>query len=268
MLKLVTIFSIFTFSVFADYQSVATSLNGSSSHVDGPNCWNGALYAVGVLKTKRFMHPDEWLLHLKNHCEEVESPLAGDVGRLYHPDDGEVHGFVHLNTENIFAKHGESLQHGYQIMSYAEMLKQYGKTRDCRIRGDDSPECHHLLKYYRCDSEESFPVEVTNINELLEELVFSAETKWRYKENCEGEIFKKREEVIDEITQEVKKWRSSVNNSDYNSSLTKALLESYSQQIYNVEVSQRNFRCVDRAKKKRAIKALRDEMRPLRDLFK
>jgi len=124
------------------------------------------------------------------------------------------------------------------------------------------------LKYYRCDSEESFPVEVTNINELLEELVFSAETKWRYKENCEGEIFKKREEVIDEITQEVKKWRSSVNNSDYNSSLTKALLESYSQQIYNVEVSQRNFRCVDRAKKKRAIKALRYEMRPLRDLFK
>lgn len=253
-------------SLFANYQEISLSLDKTSSHIDGPNCWNGALYAANVLKTKRFINPEEWLISLREHCQEVENPIAGDVGRLFHKTDGEVHGFIHLDESSIFAKHGESSQHGYQIMSYAEMLKQYGKTRSCRMSGSDDPSCIHELKYYRCHGQVNYPSEVLRINQLLEEFAFSIETKWRFKENCDGEIFQRRDQILYEIADEIKKLRSSFSYED--KALMNALAESYSHQVYNMQISQSHFRCADRAKRKKSIDTLRDELSQLRELLK
>jgi hypothetical protein len=270
----------FCLMVKADYLNFATTMDGTSSHVKGPNCWNGALVAVGVLRSKRFIRPEEWTGHLSNNCIELEGPKEGAVGRIFHVKDNletEIHGFIHLDETTIFAKHGERTEHGYMIMSYEEMLAQYGKDRSCRVNNDDSPECFHQIKYYQCDREASFHPRLKDVASLLDELIFSQETSWFHKVTCEDGNFLKRQELLNRITSELEGlFQELSNHSNHGDSLRlflnnkihESVLESFSHQIYNVEVSLRSFRCEDRKKRNQSVKAAKRAAKALRQLFK
>jgi hypothetical protein len=192
LLLFVAVFCHFSHASFMD-------LDGTSSHLKGPNCWNGAMYAAGVISHKRFMHPNEWSFYLENYCQKLETPEKGAVGRLYLKDGDEVHGFIHLDESTIFAKHGEDQAHGYKIMSYEEMLDQYGRTRRCRTSNRFEDECFHDLSFYRCDSKVNFSKPIIEINRALENLSFSSETKLNYKDDCTSDSFKARQEQLEII---------------------------------------------------------------------
>ena len=260
----------------AQYLDFATTMDGTSSHVDGPNCWNGALVAAGVLKSKRFIRPEEWTGHLQKNCFEIERPIPGSVGRIFHLENNietEVHGFIHLDSDTIFAKHGENAQHGYMIMSYEEMLDQYGKTRSCRINNDNSPECFHHMKYYSCKGESEFNPRLKTVANLLDELVFSEETKWFYKVTCEDNVFLKREELFLKMASELELLLNEITSDQQllerflSNGVHESVLESINHQIYNLEVSLRSFKCKDRKARNRAAKAARNATKSLRKLF-
>lgn len=237
-------------------EEVISQRDGTSAHIDGPNCWNGALYATGVVPHLRFMHPDEWLLHIGAHCVEIEQPEFGSLGRIYHPTDGEVHGFVHLDQETIFAKHGESAQHGYQVMSYKEMLDQYGKTRSCRISNSDDPNCFHEIKYYRCNKEQN-QFSYQKVAHLLQKIAMARDTKWVFKSTCDDSNFLKREGHLKEILALETELKTEMRESQIAPQFWSALLESFRTQIYNVEVSNRSFRCKPRKIKYQTVKEVR-----------
>lgn len=230
-------------------------MNGTSSHIDGPNCWNGALVATGVMKHFRFIDPKEWLLSLKESCTETEVPREGSVGRLFHPKEGEVHGFVHLNENTVFQKLGEDKMHGYQIVSYKEMLNQYGKSRNCRIDNRSDPECFHILKYYNCHAKESIDPLQSSISENLERLLFSEETRYSFRVRCEGEEFQARENYLLNIKEALLKISASSNTLNQ---LDQAFLSSLRHQLYNIRVSNRNFKCSDRRARDKLIREVTD----------
>jgi hypothetical protein len=247
---------------FTQNMSLIESLEGTSSHVNGPNCWNGALVVAGVLRHKRMLHPDEWLYHLEHSCVEVEVPEAGDVGRIFHHRDGEVHGFIYLNEDMIFAKHAEQSQYGFQTMSYLEMMNQYGRTRACKINRDDSPDCDHQVKYYRCSRAAELPQAIEDVNALFESLTFSQETRWRFKMDCEGDVHRNREELYTQIQETLR----DADTTQIDSDLLQALTLSYREQAYRLQVSDRNFRCRPRAlrlERSQAYQLMSQEIRML-----
>jgi hypothetical protein len=235
-------------------------LDGTSSNYNGPNCWNGAMYAAGVIENKRFMHPNEWHYYLNNHCEEVEHAVPGAVGRIY-IGETEVHGFIHLDEDKIFAKHGEAQAHGYKVMSYKKMMAQYGRTRECSSRNYTRPECYHSVKYYLCESKQRFPAVLMKLNRVFEQLSFSKDTKLIYKDSCTSDSFLAREAqlgVLEEILIELS------NSKDRNNELEKALYESYSREFFNLDSSNRNYRCKNRKLKYKKLKEVR---RLFKDVF-
>jgi hypothetical protein len=259
---LTLIFILFPLAGMTQNWSLIESLEGTSSHVNGPNCWNGALVVAGVLEHKRMLHPDEWLYHLDNSCVEIQAPRPGDVGRIYHDKDGEVHGFIHLNDDLIFAKHAEQSQYGFQTMSYTEMMDQYGKTRNCKIRRDESPECFHKVKYYRCSKQAELTDSILEINALFETLTFSEETRWRFRMDCEHEVHHNRERIYNQMREII----SEMDINGLDEQFLRSLVFSYSEQLHRMSVSDRNFTCRPRElreERNRAQRALSKEIRSL-----
>ncbi len=259
MIKIIFLFiglSLFNIlSIGAQDLDLIKELEGTSSHIDGPNCWNGALYVVGVVDHKRFYHPNEWLSLLEKNCHEIKGePITGDVGRLF-IEDTEVHGFVHIDSDLIFAKHGQATKDGYQLMSYGEMLEQYERTRSCRMRNSFESECFHELKYYRCEKKENYEPLKVALFTLLERILFDEETKKSYREGCDEGSFIEREKLLKKILiilEEMKE--KGVNLREEGESLVT--------QFYDLEVSNRSYRC-SRQEKRRSVKKVKDAIREL-----
>ncbi len=254
-----TLFTLISTHLLAQTEPLTlTQLNGTSSHIDGPNCWNGALYVAGILEHRRMLAPEEWLYYLESSCEEVESPQKGDVGRVYHSQKGEVHGFIHLDYQTLFAKHGESTLYGYQIMSYQKMLKDYGRTRHCLIHRNFSPQCFHKIKYYRCTGRPFIPVELKRVNEHLENLTFSPQTKYHYKETCQGKVFQERAFHLEQIRLSLNQYILQGMPGDR--ALMSKIAQSYRDQFYRIQVSNRHFKCKkeDRKKRDKKLKQIRE----------
>lgn len=220
-------------------------LDQTSSHIQGPNCWNGALVAAGVLKYKRFLHPEEWLSHLNQYCIEVAEPRYGDIGRLYNensdPESSEVHGFVFIDAETIFAKHGERVEHGYSIMSRETMMSQYGRTTLCRQKNQFTPDCYHQLKYYQCFGERVLEPLEEEFYSNLEELVFSNLTKKQYRENCDSNSFLIRLMILQKMKVNLISLQSFQNHSFLRNDVYKSIRH----QLWKIQENMRNYRCTD-----------------------
>ena len=218
------------------------------------------MYGAGVIEHKRFMHPSEWHYYLQNNCVAIDHAKPGAVGRVFVENADEVHGFIHLDQGTIFAKHGEAQAHGYQVMSYEKMLYQYGRTRQCRSSNSTEPHCYHFLKYYLCEKPQVFSASLTKINKALEKLSFSVETKLIYKDNCDSASFTAREHYLDQIKAALIEIAYS---KDRDLDLEQALLNSYTHQIYNLEVSNRNYRCKNKALKYKKVREVRDLLKSI-----
>lgn len=217
----------------------ARQIDSKSSHINGPNCWNSALKFKGLLPHLRQTLPSEWRYQLKTYCSEVSSPSYGDIGRVQDRAGTEVHGFIFLDANSVFQKLGEDNRHPYQIVTMQEMLKQYGRSRECRIRQDFSKECHHLIKYYSCASKTKIvnPL-IVEIESHFEEFLFSEETKWHFKDDCFSENFLRRNELLDQsslLLDQLQK--KQLSNEE------KIRLESIKYQFNVLKVTTRNFKC-------------------------
>jgi hypothetical protein len=235
-------------------------LDKTTSHINGPNCWNAALHVSGVVEEKKFTSPEEWEFILNNYCNEVKVPRYGDIGRISDVTGTEVHGFIHISDQRIFAKHGEATKDGYKYMSYNEMLRFYGRTRNCRMSNDTSPSCYNIIKYYRCESKVEKNLYVQTLALLAEELAFSTTTKYQHRENCNSTSFLEREMIYREMLLEISMAKNVLNfftRVDYLS------LESLLTQIYNTEVSNRIYRCKDRLRKKVLVRKVREQIKEL-----
>jgi hypothetical protein len=232
-------------------------LHKTSSHVSGPNCWNGALVASGTLEHKRFVYPSEWLLLIKRHCKEVEKPQVNSLGRIFDLRDGEVHGFVHLDQKTIFAKHGEDRAHGYEIMSYEKMMNQYGKRRECRINGSTKKECDHVTVYYQCETAAKVHPLLRELSLELERYVFSKSTKYYYKVRCTDTNFINRTAILKRMKSILLQYENvDVKNKDLE--FDREFKKSVIHQLYNMQVSQRNFKCKDRTQRDLTIKEVQE----------
>lgn len=239
-------------------QTIIQKLDGTSSYTDGPNCWNGAMYAAGVVQNLRMFHPDEWLYHLRENCTEVNTPSYGDVGRIY-SDAGEVHGFIYLNGEQIFAKHGEQTQWGYRLMPTSEMLSSYERTRDCRIAGDYSEACFHLIKYYHCEGESKEAATLMPLSHILERLTFEEGLRPRLKMTCEGEVFLTRNALLKDFYQSTDLL---LGVSDEYRGL---VISSYLESLSRIQIAHRQFRCSDRMARDQNLRNLRERLKSLQD---
>lgn len=261
MKKLVTfLFCLICFVVQSYNESIALSLGGTSSHINGPNCWNGALYVSNVVDSKRFMSPEEWAHTLQYNCKEVSAPRYGDIGRIQDYLGNEVHGFIYLDKESVFAKHGQATRDGYDFMSFEKMLFYYGRHRNCRMSNSHDDYCYNKITYYQCDRKVVVNHHVAVIGELFEELVFSPESKLKFKDKCASDSFVLREQVLSEILTEltvVKRISHFLKRSD------KLMLQSLVTQLSDVEVSNRNFRCTDRKRKKLVLRQVKTKLKKI-----
>lgn len=239
----------YTFADLSNHQlKLITGLDGKSSHIYGPNCFNGALFIAGLNHSKRFTSPAEWKHLLDKNCYEISSPFTGSVGRIYDENKNvEIHGYIYMSDLEVFAKHGQDKAHGYEIMSMKKMLDQYERTRECRMSNDFGSNCFHKIKYYNCKkiTEDN---KLQKFEELLDELLFSQETKKSQGGDCSNISYIKREEIIKEM----------INISENNLIIDDYKKESYLEQLYHVAVSYRSaFRkCEDRKARDYNIKKL------------
>ncbi len=239
-------------------QELIERLDGTSSYIDGPNCWNGAIYAAGVVSELRMFHPDEWLYHLQRNCVKVLRPEAGDVGRIY-AEDAEVHGFIYLSESEVFAKHGEQTQWGYRRMSAQEMLSSYERTRNCRINQDFSSKCYHRIEYYRCEGRSSEALELESLSAKFERLTFDETLRPRYKMTCESEVYKARDQQLISMLEDADKLLNV--SPEYRAVVIKSYLEA----LGRIQVSHRLFRCDDRLARDRSLKELRARLKSLQE---
>lgn len=230
-------------------------LDGTTSHVKGPNCFNGALVAAQVLQYKRFVDPDEMQIHLSENCQEIVGSEFGALGRIYHEADNlEVHAFLHLDESNIFAKHGENIRSGYEVMSYDKMFKQYGRTKECRASNSFDKHCYHKVKYYDCFQKAKLPQPIVEINQSIEHLVFSDETRRQKGYHCDGPIQEARLKQYRIIEKALYRYQNLASEEQLDQKLKEALIKSYVNQLHNIVVQSRQMKCSSRKKKYEEIK--------------
>ncbi|KYG60977.1 hypothetical protein AZI86_18870 [Bdellovibrio bacteriovorus] len=159
----------------------------------GPNCWNSALFASGVLAHFRFTSAKEFK-HL------IDSPLClkvpagqqqpGDIQvyRRTMPDisdeDREVHANVWLNDQLTFNKKTDFSTAAYEVTTHAIVNESYGQTADIlrfdsveksvavQCQGDT---CRNSIEYRRCGNLENMKRQDPHYSAQVEYLVSSME---------------------------------------------------------------------------------------------
>ncbi len=198
------IFFIFVFVSVVAHAELNIQLR-ALPHSEGPNCWNGALVTVGVLKNFRFLHPNEFKYLVETNCKAVEQPFTGALGRMY-DDVGEVHAFVWLSDSLVFAKHSNRSLERYKTMSMEEMLRSYAVKRECAM-DPSKPNCRRLIAYYQCSAPQGDLLrqiqQLEEIEKLVYELVFSPSTRMHLKDKCDSDPYRLKSRLLEQIQQAV-----------------------------------------------------------------
>lgn len=151
----------------------AAELAGKFTALSGPNCWNSALYAAGLVSGIRHVDYDEFTAWLESPlCAEVPESGAesGDIvalrrvsqgGRLVDfPYSAEVHGYLLLSSSIAFTKNGTAKSEGYQFQDISSLHAKYERLNkhECRVLGLPKELCHMKAQYFRCSPSVSAPV--------------------------------------------------------------------------------------------------------------
>jgi hypothetical protein len=138
-------------------------LVGKFAALNGPNCWDGALLAAGLVSGVRHVDYDEFSAWLSSPlCEEVEekSARAGDIvalrrarldGRLVpFPYTAEIHGYYLVAPGLAFTKNGTMKTDGYQLQDTASIHANYERVnkKDCRMLGLPKELCAMKAQYF------------------------------------------------------------------------------------------------------------------------
>ncbi|HNT97782.1 MAG TPA: hypothetical protein PKK31_05915 [Elusimicrobiales bacterium] len=120
----------------------------------GPNCWNAALVASGILAAPRFTSPEEMTFWMASpYCRALgagETPLPGDIIAVRDRDGAEVHGFIHLTEELSFSKNYLTAAAPYELQSPEAVYAEFPVPQACRPPGRAPAACPARSEYFRC----------------------------------------------------------------------------------------------------------------------
>ncbi len=183
MFKFITAVILFT-SLGAQAQDVSSSKsalidsllvrNTSAKNLEGPNCWNTALYALKKTTEIRNTGASEFI-NLKNkHCKKIEKPKTGSLVRLTNSITGEVHGAIVQPGHKVFQKFSPFIGSAYEKVPYATMLAQFEwrmteMPNECRnVVGNKYCDLYKLKEeFYSCNE---VPKVSRSIDKLLDKL--------------------------------------------------------------------------------------------------
>lgn len=165
----------------------AQQLVGKFAALNGPNCWNSALYGAGLVSGIRHVDYEEFTAWLESPlCREISEKEAssGEIvalrrmrsdGRLMaFPYTAEIHGYLLLAPGLAFTKNGTMKGDGFEIQDTASLHAKYetANRRDCRMLGLPKELCLMKAQYFRCapDSTVSPPAHLKAIEAKVESL--------------------------------------------------------------------------------------------------
>ena len=104
--------------------SLIKKLLNQSANYSGPNCYNAALIAAGVMKENevRYVSPEEFESVLKNNYQEVSSPQTGDIV-VYEANSGRGHVSYYLGNDLVFHKKSYHKNYLYRVVPMEEVGK-------------------------------------------------------------------------------------------------------------------------------------------------
>lgn len=139
--------------VAAAAPAFAASMHGVKAGRWGPNCWNAALTANGLLAAPRFTSPDEMTFWTASPaCRALaadEEPRPGDVIAIREASGEEVHGFVYLTPELSFSKNYLTAAAPYALQPPEAVYAEFPVKESCRRPGA-GPACARRSDYFRC----------------------------------------------------------------------------------------------------------------------
>lgn len=152
----------------------------------GPNCWNSALVAAGVLKHIRFTSPEEFRFLVESPlCQKIPSgqQRSGDIQVYRRTLPGlsgamlEVHANLWLNAEEAFNKMTDFSTAPYELAAHEKVNLLYGRTPEIlRFNLDDvkhtslqcqGESCRNSIEYRRCDGGLSLRPEDASAERML-----------------------------------------------------------------------------------------------------
>ncbi len=124
---------------------------GTFAREHGPNCFNTALTASGVLSHLRHTDANElefWLTSPLCRTVTRSELRPGDIISIRDDRGGHVHSFNYISENLSFTKDGYELQQNYTIRKTADVLSSYHTPAFCRTGCTD--------EYRRCTSIENY----------------------------------------------------------------------------------------------------------------
>ena len=124
----------------------------------GPNCFNGALVASGIMFNLRYTPAAEMSFWMSSPlCKErkiKEERQPGDVIVIRSKKQNEIHGFVHISENLSFSKNGDN-DFPYSLQSPENVYEAYKVPKDCQIPSADQ-DCDVWSTAYTCISMDTY----------------------------------------------------------------------------------------------------------------
>lgn len=124
---------------------IPMEIEGHSTRFDGPNCWNLAMVSAGFNSHFRNTDATEAKFYLTSlFCRSIsESEKSfGDIGVIKDAkNDQWIHGFVVLDSNQVFSKNGGDFSIAYKVQDLDFMLSFYKVSQN-----------ELTTSYYRCSS--------------------------------------------------------------------------------------------------------------------
>lgn len=157
-------------SVSADSApEIVRRLDGARPRRWGPNCWNAALAATGVLPELGFSPPAEmtfWTASpLCRRLDDGEAAQAGDVAAIRDASGAELHGYVFVTQSLAFSKNQVDPRSAYELQAPERVFEMFPVPASCH--GASSAGCEGRLTFYRCRTLAEFTAQATPTAEYL-----------------------------------------------------------------------------------------------------
>lgn len=142
-------------SQVAKYQGVTPKFHG-------PNCWNSALVASGILPFLRQTTEEEFVYYMNSPlCKKLkngEQKRPGDIGAirgLYDGEKHEMHGFIYISEKIAYSKNSGLSWDSYALQPLENVYERYpiAENEQCRQNEFElSSECMSGVLFFRCIS--------------------------------------------------------------------------------------------------------------------
>lgn len=150
----------------------AIGLVGMRPKVEGPNCWNYALFSFGLSNSIRNVDQNEFASIINSPlCQKLgpyETDFSSTIGAIREIDERtrqitDIHAFVYLNNNLVISKNGAGSRSAYVQDTFERLMAigLYTVNSSCQFNVAsrtvlNSSLCKKFLERYRCTSIPNF----------------------------------------------------------------------------------------------------------------